>query len=164
MKLYELAQGMEEVINGGMVVDSATGEILFDSENLDALEIELKDKLEACGCYIKNLEAEAFALDQEARALKARKDAAVAKVKRMKEYVKGCMDMAGEKRLETPRVVLSQRKSTYLEVEDDMMVPEDYKTIEEVVKVDKDAIKKAIKNGEQVAGCELKERMNLQVK
>lgn len=164
MKLYELAQGLEEVINGGMMFDEETGEVLFDSENLDALEMALNEKLESCGCYIKNLEAEAFALDQEAKALQARKKAAVGKVTRMKEYVMRCMEMAGETRLETPKVALSQRKSTYLEVEDDTIVPEDYKTIEEVMKIDKNAIKAAINNGEHVAGCELKERVNLQVK
>lgn len=164
MKLYELAQGLEEVINGGMMFDEETGEILFDFENLDALELALNDKLESCGCYIKNLEAEAFALDQEVKALQARKKAVVGKVARIKEYVMRCMEMAGETRLETPKVALSQRKSTYLEIDDETMVPEDYKTIEEVTKIDKNAIKAAINNGEQVAGCELKERVNLQVK
>lgn len=164
MKLYELSQGLEEVINGGMIFSEDTGEILFDSENLDVLEMALNEKLESCGCYIKNLEAEAFALDQEAKALQARKKAAVGKVARMKEYVMRCMEVAGETRLETPKVALSQRKSTYLDVDDEMMVPEDYKTIEEVTKIDKNAIKAAINNGEQVTGCEIKERVSLQVK
>lgn len=35
MKLYELAQGLEDIINGGMVIDDETGEVVFDSENLD---------------------------------------------------------------------------------------------------------------------------------
>lgn len=164
MKLYELAEGIEELINGGMVFDEETGEVIFEPGDLESAEIEFNDKLESCGCYIKNLEAEAFALDKEIKALQARKKAAVGKVSRMKDYVLGCMEMTGQSKLETARVALSQRKSSYIEVEDEMLVPEDFKVIEEVVKVDKNAIKSAIKDGQEVAGCEMKERVNLQVK
>lgn len=164
MRLYELATGLEEVINGGMIFSEETGEIIFDSDNLDELEIALNDKLESCGLYIKNLEADITAIKNEINALQARKKAAEGKVERMREYVLNCMEIAAQNRLETPKVVLSQRKSQYIEVNNVLDVPEDYKTIEEVTKVDKTAIKNAIKNGADVSGCELKERINLQVK
>ena len=44
MKLYELAQMMDMVINGGLVFDEETGEVLFDSSNLDELEAALDAK------------------------------------------------------------------------------------------------------------------------
>lgn len=164
MRLYELATGLEEVINGGMIFSEETGEIIFDSDNLDELEMALNDKLESCGLYIKNLEADVTALKNEIDALQARRKAAEGKVARMREYVLGCMEIAAQNRLETPKVVLSQRKSQYVEIEDVLQVPEDYKTIEEVTNVDKAAIKNAIKNGANISGCELKERINLHVK
>lgn len=164
MRLYDLAAGMEDVINGGMVFDEQTGEVLFDSENLDALEMDFNAKLESCGCYIKNMDAEVTALANEIKALQSRKKAAEGKVSRMKDYVLRCMKMTSQKRLETPKVAISQRKSSRIEVTDDLLVPEDYKTIKEVVKVDKNAIKDAIRNGTNVSGCELVESVNLHIK
>ncbi len=35
MKLYEISQTYFDVINGGMVFDEETGEVIFDSSNLD---------------------------------------------------------------------------------------------------------------------------------
>lgn len=164
MRLYDIAFDVENVINGGMVVDEESGEILFDSDNLDELKLSFKDKLESCGCYIKNLDAEANAIGKEIANLQARKKSAESRSKRMREYVLDCMEIAGEKRVETPRVAISQRTSKYLEIENEFDIPENYKDIQEVVKVDKKAITDAIKSGESVNGCELKERVNLQVK
>ena len=54
MNLYQINQ---EILN---CMDLETGEIL-DGAKLDSLQLELEDKLEGIGCWIKNLEAEAAA-------------------------------------------------------------------------------------------------------
>ena len=73
MKLYELAQMMDMVINGGLVFDEETGEVLFDSSNLDELEAALDAKIEACCIVVKETEAEAEAIKAEEKRLKARR-------------------------------------------------------------------------------------------
>lgn len=164
MSLYEIAKDFEAVLNGAMVIDEETGELLFDASDLDALEMAFNDKLENCGLYIKNLEAECDAIKTEINALRGRMTAKEGKVLRLRQYVLDCMDIAGQNRLETARVALSQRKSSYVEIIDESMVPEDYKEYVETVKVSKSDISKAMKAGKEIAGAELKERINLQVK
>lgn len=58
MSLYEISNDLVTVINGGMVVNEETGEITFDSENLEELELAFNDKVESVALFIKNLEAE----------------------------------------------------------------------------------------------------------
>ena len=48
MTLYELSTDLERVIDGGMVVDMDTGEVLFDEENLDELKIATAQKFLGC--------------------------------------------------------------------------------------------------------------------
>ena len=56
--LYEINQAIMDCM------DMETGEIL-DVQQLDALQMQLEDKLEGIGCWIKNLEAEAAAYKAE---------------------------------------------------------------------------------------------------
>lgn len=164
MSLYAIASDFEAVLNGSMIVDEESGEVLFDSSNIDDLEMEFNDKLENCGLYIKNLEAEADAIKNEINALQGRLKAKECRILRLRQYVLDCMDIAGQKRLETARVALSQRKSEYIEILDESLIPEDYKEYVGTIKVSKADLKKAMKAGEDIAGAELKERVNLQVK
>lgn len=164
MSLYAIASDFEAVLNGSMIVDEESGEILFDSSNLDELEMAFNDKLENCGLYIKNQEAECEAIKNEIKALQGRLKAKEGRILRLRQYVLDCMEMTGQKRLETARVALSQRKSDFIEILDESMIPEDYKEYVETIKVSKADLKKAMKAGEDIAGAELKERINLQVK
>ena len=62
MNLFEINQ---EIMS---CVDMETGELL-DEEKFAALQINMNDKLEGLGCWIKNLEADAAALKAEELAL-----------------------------------------------------------------------------------------------
>ena len=57
----------------------------------------------------------------------------------------------------------STRKSSALEITDLGEIPKDYIIEELVQKVDKDAIKKSIKAGEEVKGAQIIERKNLNI-
>jgi len=56
----------------------------------------------------------------------------------------------------------SWRKSEVCEIEDETAIPHEY--IKTTYAVDKAAVKKKLKNDEQVTGARLVEKMNLQVK
>ena len=60
--LYEINQAIIDCMVEN--TDMETGEIL-DVQQLDALQMQLEDKLEGIGCWIKNLEAEAAAYKAE---------------------------------------------------------------------------------------------------
>lgn len=162
MSLYELSQAMKTVIDGGYVFDEETGEVIFDETNLDQLEMELNDKIEGCGLYIKNLQAESDAIKVEMNNLKERKDRLDKQSERMRNYVLKYMRTL--EKLSTPRIAISTRKSSRVEVTDADKLPDDLKSTVTEIKPDKNAIKKRLKNGETVNGAELIESTNLVIK
>lgn len=162
MRLYELSQAMQTVIDGGYVFDEETGEVIFDETNLDQLEMELNEKIEGCGLYIKNLQAESDAIKAEMNNLKARKDRIDKQVESMKNYVLKYMGTLGK--LSTPRLSLSTRKSTKVEVTDAQKLPDDLKSTVTEIKPDKNAIKARLNSGEKVNGATLVKSTNLVIK
>lgn len=163
MRLYELDSTIAQVIERGFTFDEETGEVLFDESDLDALEAERAEKLEACACYTKSVEAEAAAIKAEIDALKERLDAKNRKAERMRDYMARSMLASGETKFETARCALSFRKSEAVELTGDAL-PAEFVKVKTTETVDKTAIKKAIKAGKTVAGAVLVERKNLQVK
>ena len=158
MKLYELAQMMDMVINGGLVFDEETGEVLFDSSNLDELEAALDAKIEACCIVVKETEAEAEAIKAEEKRLKARRERKEKEAARLREYVQRCMEQSGARKIDTPRVCVTSRSSKYVNVYDEAKVPRMF-----TESVDKEAVREAIKDGIEVPGCELSERISLKI-
>lgn len=161
--LYELDQAVLTVLENGLVFDEETGEIIFDEENFAELEMERNSKLESVAIYIKSLDADAAAIKAEEKALAERRSIKEKKADRLRGYLAFSMQSFGDTKLETPRVALSFRKSTTVEVFDADKLPEDYWKHPEP-KPDKTAIKQAIKAGWSVPGAELVERQNLQIK
>lgn len=163
MSLYEISNDLLTVINGGMVVDDETGEILFDADDIEQLEIEYSDKLEGCGLYVKNLIAEVDAIKAEERNLAERRKVKENKAERMRDYMLKSMDATNTSRLDTSKVAISTRKSTKVVIDDESKIPVDYVTIKQTSQVDKSALRKALKSGD-VSGAHLEESLNLQLR
>lgn len=159
--LYEIDGMVMTVLNDGLVFDEETGEIIFDVDTLEALEMERNAKLEAVACYVKGLEAEAAAIRAEEKALAERRQVKERKAERMRAYIADSMSMFGDTKLETARVALSFRKSEAVEL-DEAMLSDEWFAVKKAP--DKAGIKKALKAGVHVAGAELVERRNLQIK
>lgn len=164
MKLYELTANLAAVIEGGMVYDEDTGEIVFDEDSIEQLECAFNEKLEGCGIFVKNCKAEAEAIKAEEKRLKERREILDKRIDRMEEYMLYSMDRTGTDKLETARVSISTRKSDAVVVGDISLVPEKYTKTKVDVTVDKTAAKKAMKAGEQIPGLGMVFRTNLQVK
>lgn len=163
--LYQLDQALEAVISGGFCVDEETGEILFSEENLEQLQQERREKLEAVALFVKNLDAEAAAIGAEIAALTGRKKAAEKKAERLREYLRVSMLTGADgsiDRLETPRVRVTFRKSEAVAC-DISRLPKAYKIVKRTEQADKSAIKKALKEGRKVRGAWLEKRDNVQI-
>lgn len=161
MSLYELTGDLLTVINGGMVVDEINGEILFDADNLEELEIAYADKLEGCGIWVKNQQAEIEALKAEERKLAERRRVKENQVARLKEYMLQSMEATETSKLETSKVAISTRKSQRVIVDDEERVPLQF--VKVTKSVNKTELKKALKAGE-VEGAHIEESINLQLK
>ena len=153
MNLFEINQ---EIMS---CVDTETGELL-DEEKFAALQIDMQDKLEGLGCWIKNLEADAAALKAEEQAFAERRKSVERQITNKKQYLSNFLD--GEK-FETLRVKISFRKSESLEVSEEAKIPEEFLKYKEP-EVNKVDLKKAVKAGLVLDGVQLVQKQNIQIK
>lgn len=158
MKLYEL----NALIDGfELEVDEETGEIL-NAEELDALEMERDEKIENIALWIKNLSAEVDAYKKEKESFQKKQKTAEAKIERLRNYLD--FALAGSK-FKTDRVQISYRKSESVILSNNFIDDCDLRfLIPQEPKVDKLAVKKALKDGEKIAGAMLQEKQNIQIK
>lgn len=157
MNLYEIKQSIQEAIY--KCIDMETGEII-NPELLDNLNEQLNIKRENIALYIKNLVADSKAIDEEIKNLTARKRSINNKVDWLKSYLAN--DLQGNK-FETPKVVVSFRKSKAIDIAPNANIPDDY-LIQQEPKVDKTGLKKAIQSGEVIAGVSIVEKSNISIK
>lgn len=148
------------------------GEIPADAiaDTINAIEGELDEKLDNVACVIKNHNALLASLRAEKQALDKRIKAHTAAVDRLRAYVESAMRSVGKSKLETPRNVLSFRRSygVRIESESDFIAwaqseRPDLLTYKAPT-VSLTAVGDAIKAGEDIAGAVIEERYNLQIK
>lgn len=156
MKLYELINELE---NFELEIDEETGEVLNIAE-LDKLQIERDERIENLCLWVKNLKAEAAAYKAEKDSFAQRQKQAESKAASLSAYIQRALD--GQK-FRSDRAAVSYRKSEAIEFEDKIDVPDEY-LIEQAPKIDKVALKKAIKAGEEFGGVHLVERQNMTIK
>lgn len=163
MKLFDIDEKLAACVklDESRVVDTESGEII-DLEAIAALEMERDKKIENLGCWYKNLLAEAEALKAQKNAFAEREKAAKAKAESLKGFLGRYLN---GKKFETAKVAMSFRKSEAVEFDAKCIgdVPEEFLKFKDP-ELDKVAVKKAIKAGESVPGCELVQRQNLQIK
>lgn len=163
MKLFDIDERLAACVklDESRVVDTESGEII-DLEAIAALEMERDKKIENLGCWYKNLLAEAEALKAQKNAFAEREKAAKAKAESLKGFLGRYLN---GKKFESAKVAMSFRKSEAVEFDAKCIgdVPEEFLKFKDP-ELDKVAVKKAIKAGESVPGCELVARQNLQIK
>ena len=158
--LYEIKADLEHVLDGGLIVDEETGEVLFDSENLEQLQAAYEEKLEAVGLFIKNLESDAAAIREEEKKLAARRHVMENKAKRLREYM--LLNLGDGEKVKTARIEIGTRYTEAVHVDDDAEVPEEYMRIK--AEPNKTALKAALKNGVEIPGVQMVRNRSLQVK
>ncbi len=163
MNLYEINDAYEKALSN-FTVDEETGEIIFDEEELQKLEGEFKDKVDNIACYIKSLNSLSESIKAEKNALDERLKANDKKVESLKKFLAMSLEMRDMNKFESARNKISFRKSTSVVINDEKSLPDKYVKTVVTEKVDKKAIGEALKSGEIIEGCYLKESNNLQIK
>lgn len=159
MNIYDLNQEMLNCVDENGEVDIA---------KLQALQMQKKTKIESIALWIKDLVATADALKKEIDTLDKRKKSAENKAESLKNYLAQVLN--GEK-FETSKVSCSYRKSSYLYIENEQKLIEWLQnnnrsdllsfSAPELKKTD---IKKCLNNDTQIAGAQICEKKNLQIK
>ncbi|WP_333876516.1 siphovirus Gp157 family protein [Methylobacter sp.] len=135
------------------------------NDTLEALGGELEDKAINVAKFFRNMEAAADAIKTAEANMAKRRKALENRVQWLKNYIKGNMELCGISDIECPHFKLSiQKNPAVVNIIDEDAIPEQFK--EKVIswKIDKTAIKDAIKSGSIVPGTELINGTRLAVK
>ena len=168
MTLYEIDSAILALLEEGFnyTVDEETGEVFFDDRTaaLEQLQIDRAEKMEAVALYIKSLDALAADIKAEEDSLKERRKAREKKAESLRKYLGNSLTAAGEAGFETAKVRVSFQKSSAVIVDEALL---DKAFIKEKVTTeyspDKAAIRKAIKEGQTVAGAYIEERKAVKI-
>ena len=140
-------------------VDVSTGEII-DTAALDALKMERDTKIRNIACWIRNLDSDIKALDEQEKIYKARKQAAKNKMESLKSYLASFLQ---GKKWENNEVKISWRKSEAVEITDIKQLSSYYLRFKEP-EVNKTLLGKDLKAGIKLNGAELVTKNNISVR
>ena len=167
MNLYELTQeqaALVDLIDDN--TDPETGELGAEyAAALDAAEIATEAKLSAVEAFRRGVRAEAVAMKAEEDRLARRRKALENRDESLGRYISNCLDLAGLDHLKAGTFDFRMQKNAPSLVMFDMAaeIPAEY-LIPQPPKVDKVAIKDAIKGGADVPGFRLEAGRSLRVR
>jgi hypothetical protein len=160
--LFNISQEYKEIM---LEIEMAEGEITPEiAERLDAVSSSIEVKAQNYSFIMKAYETNNTIIDAEMERLKILKARNARNVDSLKQRLKGAMEDMGVQKITTPLISVSFRKSESVEVEDENLVPIEYKVKKEEWRVDKAKIKDAIKSGAVVLGASISVNNNLQIK
>ena len=160
--IFKISSDMQMIINHIM---ENGGEITPDVENaLMIKQDELRTKSISYANVIRAMEYETKTIDAEIKRLQDLKRVRTNTVDRLKTALSTSMHVCGLELIEDATTKINFRKSTSLEIIDETKVPNEFKTQVITTKVDKNAIKAKIKQGDTIDGVELIEKQNIQIK
>ena len=146
--------------------DEETGEILNEEKMHELLDLKqnINEKLENISIYIKNLNAEVEAIDNEQNNLDKRKKQKQKRADWLRNYLIEQMQRLGQKDFETAktRLRVSTRPKTF--IDDESLIPKEYFNEKTTYTVSLSRIKEAIENGETVAGARLIDNPSINIK
>ena len=153
MNLYQMTGNYQQALAG--LEDSGIDEQTI-ADTLEGLEGEILDKSKNVAAYFLNLDSDIEQLKEAEAKIKARRITKEKHVKRLKDYLLDNMITNEISKIECPEFKITIRKAVAsVEVIDqDLISPEFIKT-KTTESVDKMALKKALKAGDNIKGARL---------
>lgn len=158
--LFNLKDNYKQVYE--LIADQEDEQILKDT--LDSINDTLEDKADGYVAVIKSLETDNNVIDEEIKRLKQRKTSNENGIKRLKETLQQVMEETGKEKFKTALNSYSiANNPPSLEVKDKNVVPKEFFT-EQEPKLNKKELLKAVKEGLEIKGIELKQSRSLRVR
>lgn len=159
--LYELASDFNDIFDvmAEENLDSDTLMVLMHDAETNMTAIA--DKVSNGIGLIRSLENVRDGLDAEIKRLQIRKKSVEGNICNIKEYYLQNLSSIGAKKIVTPRGNMTVAKvggKQPLTIDDEALVPSDFKIPVTTYKVDKEKIRASIAKGETVPGAHLAER------
>ena len=141
-------------------------------DTLDAVDGEMEDKLASCAAFVKQLAAEADALDAEIKSLRQRSASKKREIDSFKAYMMSCMESADVKKIDKPLAKLTIRQNAEsVEVADEKGFIEWAQSHDHddllrysMPDINKTAVKDAIRSGWYIPGAQLVRTKSLIIK
>ncbi|MFW3611329.1 siphovirus Gp157 family protein [Staphylococcus caprae] len=158
--LFNLKDNYKQVYE--LIAEQEDEQILKDT--LDSINDALEDKADGYVAVIKSLETDNNAIDEEIKRLRQRKTSNENGIKRLKETLQQVMEETGKEKFKTALNSYSiANNPPSLEVKNKNVVPKEFFT-EQEPKLNKKELLKAVKEGLEVEGVELKQSRSLRVR
>lgn len=156
MKIYEIDKAIEEILSTEVTEDGEISQQAFEA--IEELTLAKEERIDSLLSYYKDSLADSDKIKAEAKALTARARVLESRAASLKSYL-ACVIGTGRK-WQNARHKVAWRKSQAVEVLDAKKVPSDF-VIDVEPKINKAALKLALKAGEKVEGARLEERENM---
>lgn len=159
MTLYEMtaqAQTLRDMLDNDEIDEQTF------TDTLEAIGVE--DKVNSYCQIIRELDGDNTAIRAEIERLKKRIEHNTTSIDRMKQALDSFMTASGKKKEKTPFFSVSYRKSQSVDILNEADIPQEYIKVKTETAPDKVAIKAALKAGEAIPGCQLKDTESIQIR
>lgn len=157
--LYDLSERYQNVLEIAEMLDQEQLE-----EALKGIDDEIDNKADGYAKVIKELEAQDNAIKDEIKRLSDRKSAINNNIKRMKESLQEQMLLMDKRKIKTPFFSFNiQNNPPSLSILDESHIPKRFYE-EQDPKLNKRELLKALKDGEELEGVEIKQGESLRIR
>ncbi len=156
--LYNITERYQNLLD--LCDDENVNPELIDSA-LAQLDGEIEDKVSGGIAVIQELKHRAAAIDAEIKRLSQMKKTTEARIEHIKQYYFDNLTSIGKTKIWTDRGTMTIAKSggkRPLVIDDEDLIPFDFKQIVSTTVIDKDTIREALERGVEVDGAHLGER------
>ncbi|WP_228865549.1 siphovirus Gp157 family protein [Staphylococcus lugdunensis] len=158
--LFELSTNYQQIYN---LISEQENELIL-KDTLASINDALENKADSYVAIIKSLETDNKAIDEEIKRLRQRKSTNENGIKRLKESLQQAMEETGKEKFKTALNSYSIAKNPpTLYVQEENSIPKEY-YIEQEPKLNKTELLKAVKDGLEIKGVELKQNRSLRVR
>jgi hypothetical protein len=151
--LYEITADMQELRD---MLESDTAALEDIEDTMQLLELDFQDKVLNSAKLVKQLQHDALACKVEGNRLLDRGKRLEKRITWLQDYLCTQMLKAARPKLHFPEFDVSLRTAApAVFLLNENKIPDQYREIVKAVKFDRNAIKKALQEGEEVPGAEL---------
>jgi hypothetical protein len=159
-KLYELSTAYNAILQQIEDADETQLECLTDT--LDAVNAEISVKVDGISKMLKILDDTA-SIEAEIKRLQDRKKSQESKVRWLKSYLQGQMELLGKDKIKTDLFTVSiQNNPPSVDDYDPSMIPATYQKVS--YDIDRRRILDDLKAGKEVPGCALKQSKSIRIR
>ncbi len=155
LTLYDIGQDYLQALD---LFTDPEADIPMDAvmDTLEGIEGQMQDKAVNVAKFMQNLVASAKAIKEAEQQMARRRKAIENRATWFKEYLKNNMEASGITKIESPWFNLAiQKNPEAVEIFDETSLPDEFKSEVVTVKIDRSAIKQALRDGVGVSGAML---------